>query len=198
MPRVGLDQNKILQVAVHIANEQGLNQVTIAALAKKLHVKSPSLYNHFRNLTEIQTAIAQEGIQKLEETLFRSLAGISGDEALLTFAKQYLAFAIENPGLYEATVQPMRTKDPLIEKISQNIIDLLVKLLADFHLEEQHALHVVRGLRSVVHGFASLQRAGGFQMDFQVEDSLRYTIQLLCSGLKREHQENGAKQHDHN
>ncbi|MCH5585357.1 TetR/AcrR family transcriptional regulator [Shimazuella sp. AN120528] len=184
MPRVGLDQSKIIHAAIELANDQGLEQVTIAALAKKLGVRPPSLYNHFSSLIEIRTKIAREGMQKLEDTLIRSVAGKSGEEAILSFSKQYLTFANANPGLYEATIQPMNVPDNVVADTSKNMIDLLVQLLSAFSLTEQESLHLVRGLRSIVHGFASLQRAGGFQMNFKVEDSLLYTIKLLCDGMK--------------
>jgi AcrR family transcriptional regulator len=46
-PRAGLERNTILQTAIELANTQGMEFVTIAAIAKKLEVRSPSLYNHF-------------------------------------------------------------------------------------------------------------------------------------------------------
>jgi AcrR family transcriptional regulator len=183
MPRVGLDRSKIIQAAITIANEHGIEHVTIASLAKNLGVRPPSLYNHFDSLLEIRMQIAREGMQKLEETLLRSVAGKSGEDAILHFSKQYLSFANDHPGLYEATIQPMNIPDKVGEETSKNMIDLLIQLLATFSLEEQQALHLVRGLRSIVHGFATLQRAGGFQMNFDVEDSLLYTIQILCKGI---------------
>ncbi|WP_051271436.1 TetR/AcrR family transcriptional regulator [Shimazuella kribbensis] len=186
MPRVGLDKTKIIQAAIAIANEHGIEQVSIASLAKNLGVRPPSLYNHFKSLMEIRTQIAREGMQRLEETLLRSVAGKSGEDALLHFSKQYLLFANDHPGLYEATIQPMNTPDKVVKETSKNMIDLLIQLLATFSLEEENALHLVRGLRSIVHGFASLQRADGFQMNFKVEESLLYTIQILCKGIKQE------------
>jgi AcrR family transcriptional regulator len=186
MPRAGLDRQKILCTAIELANEKGIDHVTIVALANKLGVRPPSIYNHFRNLTEIHRQMAREGLQKLEDTLLRSVAGKSGEEAILSFSLQYLEFAKENPGLYEATISSIKGEDEMIEEVRKNIIQLLVRLLAPFSLEEQKALHLIRGLRSIVHGFSSLQSAGGFQMDFRIEDSLCYTIKTLCRGLKSE------------
>lgn len=194
MPRAGLNQSKILAAAIEIANEHGLESVTIAALAKKLGVRSPSLYNHFRSLTELRIRLAREGMKKLEDTLIRSVAGKSGEEAVLAFSKQYLDFANHYPGLYEATIQPMNVPDRSVIDTSKNIIDLLVDLFSTFSIEDKKALHLVRGLRSIVHGFASLQRAGGFQMDFRVEDSLLYTVKLLCNGVRAENRQENQQE----
>jgi AcrR family transcriptional regulator len=187
-PRVGLDRTIITLAAIELANTDGIDQVSLAALAKKLGVRSPSLYNHFQSLAELKTNIALVGLEKLEQSLIRSVLGKSGSDAIFTFSKQYLAFAKENPGLYEATIQPATYPDPHVQAASERLIELILQLLNSFKLEKTKALHFVRGLRSIVHGFASLDRSGGFQMNFDVEESLLFTVKLLCDGLERQHQ----------
>jgi hypothetical protein len=44
-------------------------------------------------------------------------------------------------------------------------------------------LHAVRGLRSLVHGFATLEVAGGFGMPLDIDESFRRLVELLISGL---------------
>jgi AcrR family transcriptional regulator len=183
-PRAGLDRNTILQTSIELANTQGIEQVTIAAIAKKLGVRSPSLYNHVSGLTEIRIQIALSGMEQLEQILMRAVIGKAGKDSILSFCKSYLTFAKTNPGLYEATIQPAIYPNTSIQKAGDRIIDLLLQILASYQLEKTKALHFVRGLRSIVHGFASLDRAGGFQMELDVEESLLFTVQLLCDGLQ--------------
>ncbi|MGV2686047.1 TetR family transcriptional regulator, partial [Clostridium perfringens] len=45
-PRPGIDRLQLLQTAAELADQDGLHTVTLAALAGKLGVRSPSLYNH--------------------------------------------------------------------------------------------------------------------------------------------------------
>jgi AcrR family transcriptional regulator len=183
-PRAGLERNTILQTAIELANTQGMEFVTIAAIAKKLEVRSPSLYNHFSGLAEIRIQIAQSGLEQLEQILMISLIGKAREDSILAFCKSYLTFAKTNPGLYEATIQPSVFPHTAIQEASDRIIHLLLQILASYQIEETNALHFVRGLRSIVHGFASLERAGGFQMELDVEESLLFTVQLLCDGLQ--------------
>ncbi|OZS77060.1 TetR family transcriptional regulator, partial [Tetzosporium hominis] len=43
-PRIGLSQKMIVDAAAEIADQEGLNGVTLAALSKKMNVRPPSLY----------------------------------------------------------------------------------------------------------------------------------------------------------
>lgn len=186
MPRrAGLDRNIILKAAIELADTYGMDQVTIAALAKKLGVRSPSLYNHVQGLPELRNQLALSGLEQLEQTVIRSVVGKAGSDAIYSYCKSYLAFANEHPGLYEATIQPAAFPEPSVQAAGKRMVDLLLQLLTSFQLDKTKALHVVRGLRSMVHGFASLSQAGGFQMELNVEDSLLFTVQLLCDGLKK-------------
>ncbi len=40
----------------------------------------------------------------------------------------------------------------------------------------------VRGLRSLVHGFATLELAGGFGLPLEMDESFHYLIQTLING----------------
>ncbi|WP_158442443.1 TetR-like C-terminal domain-containing protein [Paenibacillus pini] len=50
--------------------------------------------------------------------------------------------------------------------------------------EEQHTLHTVHGLRSLLHGFASLEQNHGFRMQLDLNESLAYTLRMFLHGLK--------------
>ena len=60
MPRAGLQPERVVTEAVALVDEVGLDQLSMGALAKRLGVRPPSLYNHIKNSLEawIETAIA--------------------------------------------------------------------------------------------------------------------------------------------
>ena len=53
-----------------------------------------------------------------------------------------------------------------------------------FGLKEQDALHAVRGLRSVIHGFAALEVAGGFGLPLDCDESFQRLLQIYIRGLQ--------------
>ena len=47
-PRIGLTLPKIVETAAEIADTNGIQEVTLASVAQRLGIRSPSLYNHVR------------------------------------------------------------------------------------------------------------------------------------------------------
>ncbi len=50
-------KEEIILAALELASEYGLGSVTMAKIAEKLRIKTPSLYNHFRSKDEIVKAM---------------------------------------------------------------------------------------------------------------------------------------------
>jgi len=58
-------------------------------------------------------------------------------------------------------------------------------VLKPYHLPEDEALHAVRSLRSILHGFASLEQKGGFGMPLSTDETLDFLIRTFVLGLHR-------------
>lgn len=59
MPRPGLHRNSIVDTALDLVDEVGLDKLSTRALADRLGVASPALYWHFRNKDDLVTAMAE-------------------------------------------------------------------------------------------------------------------------------------------
>ncbi|ANY73178.1 TetR family transcriptional regulator [Paenibacillus ihbetae] len=189
-PRPGIDRNQLLQAAAEIADHSGFHSVTLAALAGRLGVRSPSLYNHVDGLPGLHAALTQYGLQILHDRLLKAVAGRSGEEALRHVCIAYVEFARTHPGLYEAALQPIQPDQADTKQIGDEIVRLLLLVLAPYGLEEAGALHAVRTLRSLCHGFSSLERGGQFAMNLSLDDTLAYMIEIFIQGLsaqRRQH-----------
>ncbi len=62
-------KEEILLVALELAAENGLSNVTMAQIAEKIGIRKPSLYNHFKSKDEIITAMYQYFRGKSKEAL---------------------------------------------------------------------------------------------------------------------------------
>ncbi|MGM7683460.1 TetR/AcrR family transcriptional regulator [Cytobacillus sp. Hm23] len=184
-PRTGLDLQTILQTAAEIANEQGLEAVTLAVLAKKLNIRPPSLYNHIDGLPGLRKQLAIYGLEKLHNELTSAVIGIAGEDAVHSLAKAYVNFARSNCGLYEATLMAPDASDEAAQKASRNIVNLVLAVLQTFRLEDEAALHTVRGLRSILHGFSSLEQHAGFGLNLSLDDSLHYIVSTYLNGISK-------------
>lgn len=184
-PRIGIDSTAVLMAAVDVANEEGAAAVTITSVAKKLGIRPPSLYNHVSGLEQIRTGLAKYALDRLHDHIVAAVGPLTGEQAVRSFAEAYLTFAGEHPGLYEAVQAAPGPDDPQLREAGTRIVDLALGYLGGYRLTEEQALHTVRGLRSLIHGFASLKRQGGFGLPLEVRDSLKFNLDLILEGLER-------------
>jgi AcrR family transcriptional regulator len=184
-PRRGLDLLTIVEEAAAIADEHGIEEVTLASLAQKLGVRSPSLYNHVSGLNGLRIQLAVYGLKKLTAAIHEALEDQSGDEAIHAIAAAYIAFARKHPGLYELTLRSPDADEAEYAAAGQHLVDLLVQTLSFYKLDRDQSIHIVRGLRSFMHGFASIEQKGGFGMPHAIDESLKMTIQTYLNGLRQ-------------
>lgn len=183
-PRAGLDFQTVLHAAAEIADTNGLDEVTLATLAKKLSVRSPSLYNHVDGLPGLRKKLAVYGLKRLNEAMTLAAVGRSQDDAVHSIAEAYVAFVRLHPGLYDATVRATDWQDAETQRVAGEAVDLIVRVLHAYGLEGDAAIHIVRGLHSLLHGFASLERSGGFNMPQDPDESLRRLIDTFLAGIR--------------
>src|SRR5580700_6845644 len=100
MARAGLTENLVVAEAERMADEVGLANVTMAALAQRLGVRQPSLYKHVASLPALRRAIGLRTTTALTEELARAAVGRSGDEALLAMARAFREWVKAHPGRY--------------------------------------------------------------------------------------------------
>jgi len=155
----------------------------MAPIAAQLGVRLPSLYNHIDGLPGLRRELALFGTRQLYERLSRATIGKSSDDAILAFARAFRSYIIEHPGCYAATVHAPAPNDLEQQQTSQAIIDVVLAVLEPYGLDPQAAIHAVRGLRSIVHGFATLEMLGGFGMPLDREESFQRLLHAYLVGL---------------
>jgi AcrR family transcriptional regulator len=173
-----------VQAAAALADERGgVDTFTLAELAAHLNIRVPSLYNHVAGLPGLQRDLALLGLRELTARMRRAAIGKAGDEAISAIADDYRAFAHAHPGLYAATQRATDPNDAEFVAAGQEVLDVLLLVLTAYHLQEEDALHVVRGLRSIVHGFVMLEVTGGFGLPLDRDESFRRLVRMFIDGL---------------
>lgn len=178
-----LTKEKIVNKATELANELGsIHQLKLKELATALNIKVPSLYNHINGIDGLIYALRVHALTVLYEELRDAMAGKIGREALWAAAQSYRSFAHANPGIYQLII-PAGEADSEIERLGWHTISLLLLILGSFGLAGDEALHVVRGFRSLLHGFVSLELAGGFGLDLDLDQSFQRLFDTYMNGL---------------
>ena len=190
MPRAGLNRAAVVEAAAALADEEGAGEgLSLARHAERLGVRKPSLYNHVEGLGGLRRELALMGLRELGRSLSRAAAGKAGEEGLFALAEAYRRFVEERPGLYEATVRSYRLydpEDPDLEAVEGEALEPVLAVLASCGVRSgEEAIHAARGFRSVAHGFATLEAAGGFGMSEDSDKSFRRLVGAFADGLLR-------------
>jgi AcrR family transcriptional regulator len=183
--RVGLDQASVVEAAAKLLDEEGLEQLSLGRLAERLGVRTPSLYNHVAGLPGLKHDLALYCLRDLLDRVTRVTIGKSRAEAIFALATAYRAYARETPGRYALTLQAPDPGDQELQAIARQLVDVIRAVLAPYSLSEEDAIHAIRGMRSIVHGFISLEMAGGFGMPVDQDASFHWLSKLFIAGLDR-------------
>lgn len=183
--RVGLTLTTVVQAAIKLADTNGIESVTLASLAMELGVRTPSLYNHVDGLPGLRRELALHGIRELGHRLSQAAIGKAEDDAVLAIAMAYRTFAKEHPGLYEATLHAPNMADATIRRASDDVVQTLFTVMQPYGLTEEGTIHAVRGLRSIAHGFTTLDAAGGFGLAVSRDESYQRMLNIFLWGLRR-------------
>jgi AcrR family transcriptional regulator len=187
-PRVGLSRDAVVEAAAALADEEGLEELSLSSLASKLGIRTPSLYNHVAGLEGLRRELALLGLRELGRRIGRVAIGKSTDEATFAIARAYRDFVKERPGLYAATVRSSRLSypnDPEFEAAERETFEAVLAVLASYGLRGEDAVHAARGLRSVAHGFATLEVAGGFGIPLDLDESFDRLLRAFVAGLRK-------------
>ena len=180
MPRAGLTTLRVVEEAENVADEVGLANLTLAAIAPRLGVRMPSLYKHVAGMDALRRLLSIRAKQELADVFARAAAGKAGVQALTAMFHAARNWATAHPGRYAATVRAPDPADNEDVQASNAILEIALAGLADYRLAGDDAIDAVRALRATLHGFISLEQAGGFGLPTDVDRSFDRVIAALA------------------
>lgn len=185
MSRRGLTPAAVAESAGRLADRDGLDGLTLGAVAAELGVRTPSLYNHVDGLRGLRRALALRGLTDLGEAIRDAAVGRAGEDAVTALADAYRAYACRRPGLYAALQRAPDAGDDEVESAAARLLDPVFAVLRGYGFSGDEAIHAARALRSAMHGFVDLERVGGFGIDVDLDESYRRTVAAVAAGLRR-------------
>jgi AcrR family transcriptional regulator len=164
----------VAEEAEQLADEVGLESVTLAAVAGRLGIKLPSLYKHIDSLGGLRATVGERATRELTEVMVRATVGKSGPEAVSALGHALRDWARQHPGRYAATVAAPHAgagATPGEIEAAEDAVRVMFDVLAGFGLQGDDAIDATRGLRAVLHGFVTMEASGGFRMPADIDRS---------------------------
>ncbi|WP_432828714.1 TetR/AcrR family transcriptional regulator [Dactylosporangium sp. CA-092794] len=184
MPRAGLNTAEVVAAGAELADEAGIGSVSLAALAERLGVKAPALYKHVDGIGDLRHRIATLAMTELGDAVRDALQGKSGADAIGALFTTLQSYIAEHPGRYRATTgaQFQGDDDPLLVA-GTRVIKSIRAALSGYGIRPDELDHAIRMLRCIIHGYALLQAANGFQWGNDPDESVAWMIRFVNAGL---------------
>lgn len=185
MPRSGLTAAAVTEAAAALADEVGFEQLSMGLLAERLGIKTPSLYKHVAGQADLVHRVALLATNQCADAIRDAIQGRAGSEALFAGAQAMRTFVNEHHGRYALAnaARPTGPDDPLIPAL-ERVVSSWAAMLHGYRIDPSQERHALRMLRTVLHGYASLEAVGGFQHSTDVDDSFTWMITFVDHGLQ--------------
>lgn len=177
----------VIQAASDIADEKGLNNVSLKVVAERLNIRTPSLYNHIENLDDLLREVAHNGMRTINQRMTQAAIGKSGDTAIKAIAIEYLNYMIEHCGVYETIQWATWHGTDETAKIFCEYTDLLKTLILSCHLGTENVSEILNLLTGFLHGYTTLQLRYAFSEPEKVRKELIGALDTVLVGTYKKY-----------
>jgi AcrR family transcriptional regulator len=160
----------LLKAAKRVADRDGLNGLTLRAVAREAGVSHAAPAHHFGDVTGLLSELAAIGFQKFSAVLGEAACNAGSNEAAAQGrANAYVAFARDNPCMFQLMFRAERLDHnrPMLQEASKTAFAKLAGIVAARRHEELELDHLtlpqaagIARIWSLVHGFAMLRLDG--------------------------------------
>lgn len=148
----------VIAAAAALADEDGFDAVTLSAVARRLGVRTPSLYSHVRDRDALLDGVTGLALGELAARVGEAVAGRAGRDALDGFAAAHRAYAREAPGRWQA-LQRQVGEDVVRSDAAREVVALTGAVLRGYPIPQDEHVHVIRLLGSTINGYLEIGRA---------------------------------------
>lgn len=178
-----MDKNTILEATAKLADNKGVSNITLKALAEELGVKSPSLYKHISGLDELNKELMLYGWKSLEKEITKVAIGKAKDDAIIAICYAYRDYVALHPGVFEAMLWYNMYQSEEHLEATAGIVSILFQVLDGYGIKDEHKVHIVRMLRGFLQGFLTVESHGGYGNPMAISESFDFSLKVILNGI---------------
>lgn len=189
MPRVGLNRERVVAVAldaVDAGGRAGFTELTLARVASAAGVSTPSLYKHVASLADLRREVAVQAVGDLVRETSRATVGRSGPDAIRALGRAMREYARQHPGRYAAlqvAADPDDPADAPLAAAGEEAVAVVAAVLSGAGVPDRHLVDAVRVLRAAIHGYVTLELDLGFRLPDDLDTSFDILLDVQIAGL---------------
>lgn len=174
-------REQILRAARDILERDGLDGLTMQAVATAVGIRAPSLYKHVVDRGDLIRSTLTDLVVELGDRLAEASARNPRRQAR-ALADAFRAFGHAHPVGFRLLFAPM--PDPWRADAGANAQAAVpVLAVAQRLVGEAHALNAARALTATTFGFVSMELAGAFRLGGDVDAAWSYAVDALISAI---------------
>ncbi|WP_341941449.1 TetR/AcrR family transcriptional regulator [Microbacterium sp. LWH10-1.2] len=165
-----------------IAERDGLDAVTMSAVAASVGVRAPSLYKRAANRHELLRLAADDAATELGEEI-SAIAAASDEprDVLAGAARALRALAARSPNI---TTLLFCAPAPLATPSPETIAPLMTMLLDTVRrISPDDPLSSARTLTAWAYGFSTMEQNGGFRQGGDVDTAFEHGLEIVLRGI---------------
>ena len=156
-PKCKFTREEIIQAALDIARNEGIDFVTARAVGTKLGSSSKPIFSVFENMEEVQGEVI-----KAAKALYAEYVrvGLEQVPAFKEVGTQYILFAIKEPKLFQLLFMSEQPQKPSVSGvlpiIDESYEQILLSVQNGYDLDKENSERLYRHLWIYTHGIAVL------------------------------------------
>jgi len=175
---------EIRTAARKILEEEGLDSVTMQAVANAVGVRPPSLYKHFADRADLLRGMTEDALEELQRMVERGANHGSVRESLERMANAYRNFAKKNRGAYQLIFSTESPNDEADLKARLASAGLLLGILKEA-IGPERALPAARTLVAFLHGFVLMEMGGLFRLGGDIGEAFEFGLSTILDAITR-------------
>lgn len=179
MPRPRqIDRDGILQTSLQIADERGLDGLTMQAVADRLGVTPMALYRHVGNKADLLDGVVEQLLDEIAGAIDDEV--IDGEDSLVALGQGVRAVARRHPAVF-----PLLLQRPAATPASKRARERVYAGLRAVGVPSRDLPRVERLVSTMVIGFAASEVGGRFEAHSRrvLDADFAALLQIIRSGL---------------
>lgn len=175
---------EIVKAARHLLKKEGRDGFSMNNVADLVGVRTPSLYGHFRNKSELFGAVELDVCSDIKMLSEKAAIANQPEASLMAQAKALRRFAKKDPHSYSLlfdiqsipTEQGTAARGDALAPIMPSLVALAGK---------EHAFGAARVLVPFLHGFISMELSNAFRLAGGVDAAFENGVAMVLRGVRR-------------